>query len=235
MKRYLTCALLGLLGIASIGYSREIPDGLEEIMEQLQTDPNVKYGLESAKKWRFVAENVNLKQFRVGLPVEVYTFDYKVFDTCDANIDLEKLIKRENMWHIPVKVRGKYTYSVQVRKKGDSIYTFGCGAAVIGCRGDWDKIRRKYPEHTGIRPVLIRDGQHKYLHFPSKKPNNLLYLRPDSYTDSLSLIASKSVDSLDDASTILKYRKKEWEQNREKRERFFKEHPGVFNKRGGKR
>ncbi len=102
MKPYLTCALLGLSGIANIGYSREIPDELEQIMEQLQTDPNVKYGLEEAKKWRFVAENVNIKQFRVGLPVEVYTFDYELFDTCDASIDLEKLIKTENMWHIPV-------------------------------------------------------------------------------------------------------------------------------------
>lgn len=38
MKYLLTFALMGLFGIASIGYSQEIPKGLKEYIHQLQND-----------------------------------------------------------------------------------------------------------------------------------------------------------------------------------------------------
>ena len=50
MKYLLTFALMGLFGIASIGYSQEIPKGLKEYIHQLQNDPAAEYGYNYAKE-----------------------------------------------------------------------------------------------------------------------------------------------------------------------------------------
>lgn len=58
MNKLLTLALLGILGMAGLGYSQEIPDGVKKYMYQLQHDPTVESGFDTAKIWRFIDRNV---------------------------------------------------------------------------------------------------------------------------------------------------------------------------------
>lgn len=202
MKYLLTIALTGLLGIANIGYSQEIPDGLKEIMEQLQTDPTAEYGFNYAKKRGYIGNDVQFEDWYVGLPFQFYDLPIKSIEMATEDSKFENLIRPTNKWCIPMKINGfGYTYHVLVKVEGEIFRHSGCGEGVfvIG----WDDVRRKFPEESGVVPVFV-DYPYNLLYFPHKRNGrNIFHATSPKWNDSMSIATSKSLDSLDDGNTII--------------------------------
>jgi hypothetical protein len=236
MKYLLTFALLGIFGIASISYSQEIPEGLKEIMEQLQTDPATEYGFDYAKKRGYIGVDVQFSDWHIGLPIEFYKLKGEKLEGATQNSQIENLIETSNIWRIPVRIKSDgYMYHVMVFCENNEFKAVGCGESVLGFRA-WDRVRQRYPEESGVRPVVI-GMKHKFIFFPDKKDSKkLYYVKNPKWNDELSRITSNSLDSLDDSKKIITYWKKEWEDNKEKRRKFFEKHPDIFkNKAGGEK
>ncbi len=236
MFRVLTIILLGILGMTGIGYSQEIPDGMKKIMEQLQTDPKANSGFDYAKMRGYIDSDVQFKDWFVGLPIEFYKLNGEALEKADDSSTVSTLIVPTGMWYIPVRVSGKYIYHVKVFYENNTFTTCGCGEKILGFH-TWDKVRGKYPEESGVRPVVIALREGDFIHFPHKKDGKSLFCsRNPKWNDDLSKITSKSLDELDDDAKIIKYWKEEWIKNREKRRIFREKHPDLFrDDSGGKK
>jgi hypothetical protein len=233
MKYLWAFALMGLWGIANIGYSQEIPDGLKGIMEQLQNDPDVAYGFNFAKKHGFIDHDVAFDRWSIGTPIEIFKLNGNALENADEESEIDDVIEPNDTWIIPILIDMVYIYKVKVLYENGNYKTYGCGEGVLGFH-TWDKVRQKYPEDSGVRPVVI-GMKHKFIYFPDKKGSKkLFYVKNPKWNDELSRITSNSLDSLDDSKTIINYLKKERKANKEKRRKFFEKNPDIFkNKSGG--
>lgn len=106
----------------------------------------------------------------------------------------------------------------------------GCGEDVIGYN-TWDKVRKEFPEESGIRPIYI-DYPFQLLYFPHKaNGKNIFHARNPKWADSMSSITSKSLNNLDDEKTIvplLKEKMRSYRAHRKKldqQKKDFKKHP----------
>lgn len=220
---------MGLLGIASIGYSQEIPDGVKKYMDQLQNDPTVKYGFDWAKQWRFVDQNVQFQDWYVGSPFQFYDLPIKEIEIATKDSKFEDLIKPTNRWLIPIKIKNYgYVYHVLVKVDGEGFKPIGCGEGVLGKR--WNDVRRRFPEESGVIPIFI-DNPYSLLYFPHKKNGkNIFHVRNTKWNDAMSKTTSKSIDELDDGKTIiplLKDKIKRYKEQRkvlDQRKREYKKH-----------
>lgn len=233
MIRLLTLTLLGILGMAGIGYSQDIPDGMKKIMEQLQTDPKAEFGFNYAKGQRFIGSDVQFEDWFVGLPIEFYKLNGEALEKADSNNEIMELIVSTNTWRIPIRINGHYIYHVMVVDENNKYRSFGCGEEVIGFK-TWDKVREKYPEEAGVRPIVIALREGDFIHFPNKKDGKSLFCsRNPKWNDDLSRITSKSLDDLDDDMKIIRYWKDNWVKNRENRRKFREKHPDLFRDKSG--
>ena len=200
MKRLLTLALLGILGVAGLSYSQVIPDGVKICMRQLQNDPTVKNGFDFAKEWRFIDQNIQFQDWYVGLPIQYYVFAMD-FEKATKDTRFEDLIKPTNRWLFPIKTKSDgWIYHVLVEIDGERFTPFGCGQGVP--RG-WDDIRTKFPEKTGVIPGFI-DYPWMLFYFPHiKNGKNIFHIKIPKIDDIMSRMTSKSLDSLDDGKTII--------------------------------
>jgi len=228
MKRFLTYVLLGLLGIASSGYSREIPDGVKEYMEQLQNDPSVEFGFEYAKMRAYLESGVQFKDWHVGLPFQYYDLPVEAIENADEESEFEDLMEPTNRWCIPIRVDGYgYAYHVLVEVNGKMFRPYGCGGGVF--KG-WDKVREKFPEESGVIPMFA-PSPFALLYFPDiEGPKKIFHVRPSKWDDPMSKATSNSLDSLDEARTIVPLLKDKLKRYREQRKRMdqrkreYKEH-----------
>jgi len=231
--RLLILVLLGILGMAGTGHSQEIPEGMKKIMEQLQTDPKAESGFDYAKKARFIGSDVQFKDWFVGLPIEFYKFDGEALEKADTNNKIMELIVSTNIWRIPIRVNGHYLYNVKVFGENNKYKSIGCGEGVIGFH-TWDTLRKKYPEESGVRPIVIGEVGDKFIYFPDKKDGKSLFCaRNPKWNDNLSKITSKSLDNLDSNAKMIRYWKAEWDKNKESYRAFLKKNPGLFRDNSG--
>lgn len=210
MKRLITLALLGILGVAGLSYSQDIPVGVKEYMYKLQHDPAVEYGFDYAKKWRFIDQNIQSQDWYVGLPIQFYEFSMD-FEKATKDTRFEEIIKPTNRWLIPIKTKSDgWVYHALVEVDGNRFTPYGCGQGVP--RG-WDDIRKKFPEKTGVIPGFF-EYPWMLFYFPHiKNGKNIFHAKIPNVGGILSTMASKSLDSLDDGKTIislLKEEMKEW-------------------------
>ena len=201
MKRLLTLALLGILGVAAFGHSQEIPNGVKEYMYQLQHDPTVEYGFDEAKKWRFIDQNVQFQDWYVGLPFQFFDLNVEKLEAATMDTKFEDLVEPSNRWCIPIRINNDgYIYHVLAKVDGEGFKPGGCGEGVLN--RTWDEVRKKFPEESGIIPMY--NYAFHLLYFPNKKDGkNLFHLSPPSRADSISKVTSKSLDNLDDGKTII--------------------------------
>jgi hypothetical protein len=241
MKRLLTFALLGILGVAGLSYSQEIPDGVKEFMNQLQNDPTTKYGFDEAKKMKFIDQNVQFQDWYVGLPFQFYNLNIENLETATIDTKFEDLIKPLNKWCIPIKVKENYVYHVFVEVDKERFNPYGCGEDVIGFK-TWDKVRINFPEESGIMPIFIA-YPYQLLIFPHKKDGkNIFYARNPKWDDFMSRATSKSLNNLDDAKTIIpllqdnikNYKEQRKVLDQQKKE-FKKNHENSANMSGGEK
>jgi len=231
--RLLTLVLLGILGMAGTGYSQEIPEGMKKIMEQLQIDPKAESGFDYAKESMFIGSDVQFKDWFVGLPIEFYRLNDVALDKAETSNKVTELIVSTNMWRIPIRINGYYIYHVKVFLENNKYKSIGCGEGVIGFHA-WDTLRKKYPEESGVRPIVIDLREGNFIHFPNKKDGKSLFCsRNPKWNDELSKITSKSLDDMDDDVKIIKYWKDNWAKNKERRRKFFEKNPDLFKDTSG--
>lgn len=229
----LTIALSVFFGVTGVIYSQEIPGDVRKIMEQLQTDSLAEYGFNFAKKYRFINSDVGFKDWFVGLPIEFYELNGDALEKAELNSDIMSLIISYNIWRIPIRIHGEYAYYVEVFGENGEFRSGGAGEKVLDFQ-IWDRIRDKFPEESGIRPIVIGWAFGKFIHFPNKKDGkSLFYVRNPKWDGDLSKITSKSLDSLDEDKKIINYWKSVWSKNKEKRRKFLEENPGLFKEKSG--
>ena len=224
MRKHLLFLVLAA-GMAGPSHAREVPEGVQRIIDSLLADSTMEHGLASAQKWLLVDSSVELGEIEAGTPIEQYHVRYELLDTCDPNAPLMELLEPSNMWYVPIRANGRYLYFVEVYKKKGAWQTIGAGE---GDWGIWTELRKTYPESTGINPVLVTYGPRRFLHFPQKgkrnlfnvvhlndSPNNSRRYREDSVFSRMSY----SLDSLDDSRPVVEYMKKRWKESLEKASR----------------
>lgn len=186
--------------------AQKIPLELQQIVNNYAKDSTVDYGFNFAKKWLHLDSSLKSTDIEVGIPIEEYTLRYDVLDTCRDDIPVKFLIQPSNYWILPIRAHGQYIYEITISKSSGTWQMVGAGE--LGPVNLWQKLRKSYPESSGIIPIKINDGRWWFYHFPQLGLYNLTPVRPDD--DSISIISSKSFDKLDDSRKIIKYRKKEW-------------------------
>lgn len=241
MKYLLTFALMGLFGIASIGYSQEIPKGLKEYIHQLQNDPAAEYGYNYAKERGYIAVDVQFTDWYVGLPFQFYVLPMETIEMATGESNFDDLIRPTNKWCIPVKINGLgYTYHALVKSEGEMFRPSGCGEGVFV--PGWDAIRRKFPEESSVVPVFV-DYPYNLVYFPHiKNGRNIFHATSPKWDDPMSKATSKSLDSLDDGNTIIPLLKNKIKRYKEQRKELDKQKSEYKqqldksqNKSGGKK
>lgn len=241
MKKLLTLALLGILGAAGFSYSQEIPDGVKKYMYQLQHDPTVAYGFDTAKAWRFIDQDVQFKDWYVGLPFQFFDLNIVKLETDTMDSRFEDLMEPTDRWCIPVKINNDgYAYNVLVNVDKDGFIPSGCGEGVIGNK-TWDEFRKKFPEESAIIPMF--NYTFGLLYFPHKKDGkNIFHVRPPTWDDPMSKATSKSLDNPDDGKKVVallkermrSYREQQKESGQQKR-KFMKLPASLRDTVGGKK
>ncbi len=227
---------LALLGIAGIGYSQEIPDGVKKYMYQLQHDPTVEYGFDYAKMRRYIDQKVQFQEWFVGLPAQFYELNIKKLETATTDTKFEDLIEPTNRWIIPIKTKSEgWIYHALVKVDGERFTPGGCGQGVI--RG-WDDVRKKFPEESGVIPIFI-DYPFGLLYFPQiKNGKNIFHIKHPKWDDLMSRMTSNSLDSLDEGRKIiplLQDKVRVYKGQRKESDRQFENHPAnSMDTTGGK-
>lgn len=225
MIKKLALALIGVLGIVGIGSTQEIPKCLKDYIVQLQKDSNINYGFNYSKERKYISKDDNFQDWFVGLPFQFYDLNVSKLDTANESTKFKDLIEPTNDWCIPIKIKNNYIYHILVEIDKDNIKPFGCGEDVIGFK-TWDKVRKEFPEVSGISPVYI-DYPYQLLFFPNnKKEKNIFHARNLRWNDPMSNATSKDLNKLDDAQTIiplLKDKIKAYKEQEKEMERLKKE------------
>jgi hypothetical protein len=171
-----------------------------------------------------------LPDIQVGIPIEEYYIQESLLDTCGNDLPIRELLIPANIWTFPVRAHDKYLYYVEIAKGKDGKWDWN-GAGGLGGGGPenwWQKLRKSYPESTGINPILICDGLFKYLYFPQKSPRNLFYIKYGNEQFDFARNSSNSMDSLDDSRILVPHLKKNWKDGQAFRDAYNKKHPGTF-------
>lgn len=211
MKSILILALLGILGVAHLSYSQDIPDAVKEYMRQLQNDSTVENGFDYAKMQRYIDQNDQFQDWFVGLPIQFYELAMD-FEKTTEDTKFEEIIKPTNKWLIPIKTKSAgWIYHVLVTVDGNRYTPYGCGQGVP--RG-WDDIRKKFPEKTGVIPGFI-EYPWMLFYFPHiKDGKNIFHAKIPNVDGILSTKTSKSLDNLDDGKTIISLLKEQMKEYR---------------------
>ncbi len=235
MRKHLLCLILAA-GMAGPSHAREVPEGVQRMIDTLLTDSMTDCGLAYTKRVLHLDSGLQLSDIEAGVPLEKYIFRYAALDTCDVNAPVQELIEPANVWLVPIRTRTKerYLYYVEVYKKGDVWKRIGMGE---GDRGIWQRLRKAYPESTGVNPILVSYCGQDFLHFPQKGVRNLFsvqHLRMNRKETSSRekgtpyANMSYSLDTLDDSRPVVRYLKRQWTESRQKREEIYRKHPNLF-------
>ncbi len=117
---------------------------------------------------------IDITEIDPGVPVENYHLkDIKQIDSIDINAPVMSLVESDNSWCFYLKARRKYLMTMLFdNSNGKWVW-----AGTWGRRKSWEEIRERYPESTGIRPVIIQGVRGwGYVHFPHINDHNLTLL-----------------------------------------------------------
>jgi hypothetical protein len=210
----------------------KVPEEVRYIIEKYVKDSTIEYGFSFAKKWLHFSDSISFEGIKTGTPVQQYRVKYSLLDTCKDSISFDKLIYPDDYWVIPISFNGKFIYEVYASKS--------TGTWRLSQMGDlptdniWDKLHSVFPTKCGLSPILVLDGLNKFLYFPHIGKRKIYYIKPGWENDSLAMLLTGSLESLDDSQKLVKYWKKQGKGSRNDMDKLY---PGIFKdkKAGGEK
>ena len=196
--------VIGVMIVLAVN-AQEIPLEVQRIMDNYKKDSTAEWGFKDAQKFLELDKSIKSCEITVGSPFQVFHILVDSLEKAPDTVPVMSIVKPGN-WHIPISVDGKYVYGLVVSNYGHPWQIVGMGGFLLK---QWQDLRKKWPETSGVNPIVVKFGKTCFLHFPQKGSRNLFYLRPGYEDDSLAIIASNSLDTLDDSRTIFNYLKKE--------------------------
>jgi len=207
MTKLLAFAIIVILNMTSGGYSQEVPAGIIELMENYTKDSTFKFGLSYAKKWLHLNDSIQLKDLKIGRPVQEFRVKYPVLDTCSDTASFNKIIEAKDHWHMPVMVGDQALYELELTKTDGKWRFFSMGD--LPTDNMWTQLQNAYPESSGINPVLVVDGISEFFYFKQKGIRKIYYIRPGYQNDSLERVLPGSINSLNDSKELIKHWKRQ--------------------------
>lgn len=185
--------------------AQEIPIEVQKIMDNYKKDSTAIWGFKDAQKLLELDKSIKSFEIAVGVPFQVFHIIDDSLEKAPDSVPVMTILK-QGSWHIPISVNGKYIYEIEVSNYGHPWQIVGMGGFLIK---QWQDVRYKWPETSGVNPIVVKFGKTCFLHFPQKGSRNLFYLRPGYKDDSLAIITSNSLDTLNDSRAIFNYLKNE--------------------------
>jgi|WetSurMetagenome_2_1015567.scaffolds.fasta_scaffold351628_2 hypothetical protein len=217
--------------LAFPAFKTEMPVCVQKIVDNYVKDSTGEDGFIKVKQiFSFVDNSIKSNEIEADIPIKEYMFDYNKLDTCADSTPVEELIKPTGRWIFPVKAHGRFIYEVNIRITKEGCHTAGCSS--LNNDLFWGDLRIKYPSSQDINPVLVIDGESKYLHFPKKGSHNLYFLDPKNFSESS---ASHNISTLNDGRKLIASIQKAYRDKKSFRDEIEIKHPGILDKlnRGG--
>jgi hypothetical protein len=229
--------LLLTAGMADWSHAQQVPKEVQKMIDGYTQDSTSHFGLKAAQRSLGVDRSLQSTDIQVGQPVEVYNIRESALDTCGDDLPLRELLVPANTWTFAVKAHGKYIYDLDIAKRKDGTW-FWVGAGELKPDNWWQKLRKTYPDSSGINPILIDYEGFKYLYFPQKSTHNFFFIKYGNEQFPFAWNTSNSMDSLDDGKILVPRLKQNWKNGQSYRDAYNKKHPGTFNNKstegGGK-
>jgi hypothetical protein len=187
------------------GVSNPVPEKLRALIITYTKDSTTAFGFEGFKSNNEVEKPLIFNDIRVGSPVEVYYIVNDKLEKLPDSMPVEAFIVPTGRWKAPIYYKGRCAYFISTCQKEQS-WIF-CGAECCAIAKEWDKMRKAWPENSGIIPVLIEFGVYTALYFPQKGKHNLTFM----FGDNDAVRASTNYAILDDSKKGLSQLKKYWE------------------------
>lgn len=220
--------LMLIVLMASSLWAQQVPKEVQKMIDGYKKDPGIEHvGLISAQRFLGVDTSLKIADIQVGQPIEVYNIKENLLDTCSSDMPLRSLLVPANIWTFAVQAHWKYLYHVDIVKGKDSKWFWG-GAGELKENNWWQKLRKTYPESSGINPILIQDNAYQYLYFPQKSTHNYFFIKNGNEQFPFALASSNSMDSLDDSRGLVPHLKQQWKETKPLRDAYNKKHPGTF-------
>ena len=202
----------------------KIPIEVQKVMNDYIHDSTTIFNFYSEKLPLGLDPSLRLTDIQAGIPIEVYHLRNDVLDTCGNDIPVAKLIDPVEVWLLPIRVKGQYIYQIKIAKKDGKWLKVAMDQ--LRKNNLWQQFRAKYPESSGINPILIYDGQEQYLFFPQKKRFNFFYIKYGNWKDDMLVRnTSNSIDSLDEDRKFIKYLIQKGKDTKAARDAFLRNHP----------
>lgn len=192
---------------ASWCHAQDVPAEIIEIINNYSKDSTAEYGFLFAKKWLHLSSSAQLKDIKIGKPIQEFGVKYSALDTCSDTVSLNEIIEAKDSWHIPIMIGDQPAYELELRKKSGNWRFSKMSDLPTG--NMWDQLRFAYPESSGIKPVLVVDGLSKYFYFKQKGPRKIYYIRSGYQNDSLEMVTPGSISALSDSKKLIQHWKKQ--------------------------
>ena len=221
--------ILVLIGFCvSHSSEREIPEGVQEIMDNYVKDSTARWGFLSAKSriYRTYDTTVTSSDIKVGVPVEKYIFRYDLLDTCYYSIvnrGIQELVKPIS-WLVPILGNDKCLYFMEVALRDSNWVIISRAYSNVNFEGNiLYQVFKMYDSFSAENPILIDRGYMEYFHFPEKGDFNLIY----TLLDSSKIDSLMALGTINNSKEIVKGLKKSREDNIDVRKKHQEKHPDL--------
>jgi hypothetical protein len=198
------------------GYAQEMP---VEIRRFLENYPNStgSFNPQSFREMGVIPASAQMSDLRFRtLQAHVFKQDISLDDYPDTVV-LSEVIEPSGFWRVLVMVHDKPFYTLRLdNRTGEPRIIEATSNAGAEIRSNlWIPLLEKYPESTGINPILVTVGcdvnirrVHEFLYFKQLGPRKVYYGSVRGFDNPLDPLFSTSIETLDDSRILIRYLKK---------------------------
>jgi|TergutMp193P3_1026864.scaffolds.fasta_scaffold04078_5 hypothetical protein len=219
MRKIMILALF-VVSAAGWGQAQEMPPEIKRFLDNYTKDSTAHRGPLYYKSMGAINDSVQIKDLKMRT-IQEYTIKDISLNEYPDTVALSEIIKSGNMWRVLIMAHNKPLYELMLSNT-EGKPRFVRGAFPYPPDSDfkskiWEPLLKVYPESTGINPVLVSrwngSSMDRFLYFKEKGPRKIYFL-PDR-NDTLNLMFTTTMETLDDSRKLIEYWKKE-ELNKDK-------------------
>lgn len=200
--------IVAVFGIVGPTVGQPVPKAVQSIVDNYVADSTAECGLLFVQRFIGVDSTLRTKDIEVGTPLEQYSLRYDVLDTCGVDIPIGRLVMKSNLWILPIRAKGRYIYFVEISKASGAWRLVGTGELLKD--NFWDQLRTKYPESSGVRPIIVVASGREFLHFPHLGDHNLYGLQSGVMPAPLTASSLEPTEPKADSRKVVAFLGHEW-------------------------
>jgi hypothetical protein len=201
------------------GYAQEMPVEIRRFLEDYPNSTE-SFSPQSFREMRVIPASAQMSDLRFRT-LQMYRFKQNIsLDDYPDTVAFSEVVEPSGFWRVLVMVHDKPFYILRLdNRTGEPriIEAASNGGAEI--RDElWTPLLEKYPESTGINPILVTVGCdvnirriHEFLYFRQLGPRKVYYgsvRNIPGFDNPLDPLFSTSIETLDDSKILIGYLKK---------------------------